>query len=89
MSLSYWGNIRLIQITKSIEYDSEEDEYLVTSFKTGQKYEVFRLNKIWVCNCKSFLYNKERDSKGCKHTQRVKIVDNIRRLRNTNNNYNK
>ncbi len=86
MSLSRSGNIRLIRITKSIEYNIEEDEYLVTSFRTGEKYEVFRLNKIWVCTCKSFLYNKERDSKGCKHTQRVKIVDNLRRIRNTRNN---
>ena len=69
MSLSYSGNIKLIRITKSIEYSIEEDEYLVTFFKTGEKYDVFRLNKIWVCTCKSFLYNKERDSKGCKNTQ--------------------
>lgn len=87
MSLSYSGNISLIRITKSIEYNTEEDEYLVTSFKTGEKYEVFRLNKIWICTCKSFLYNKERDSKGCKHTQRVKIVDNLRRIGNINSNY--
>ena len=72
MSLSHSGNIKLIQITKSIEYNLEEDEYLVTSFKTGEKYKVFRLNKIWVCNYKSFLYNKERVLKGCKHIQRVK-----------------
>ena len=84
MSLSYSGNIRLIRITKSIEYNTE-DEYLVTSFKTEQKYEVFRLNKIGICTCKSFLYNKERDSKGCKHIQRVKIVDNLRRIRNNDN----
>jgi hypothetical protein len=45
MSLSYSGNVRLIRITKSIEYNIEEDEYLVTSFRTGQKYVVFRLNK--------------------------------------------
>jgi len=87
MSLSYSSNVRLIRITKSIEYDIEEDEYLVTSFKTGVKYAIFRLNKIWVCNCKSFLYNKERDTEGCKHTQRVKIVDNLRRIRNINSNY--
>ncbi len=87
MSLSYAGNVSLIRITKSIEYNTEEDEYLVTSFKTGEKYEVFRLNKIWICTCKSFLYNKERDSKGCKHTQRVKIVDNLRRIGNINSNY--
>ena len=86
MFLSYSGNIRLIRITKSIEYNTEEDEYLVKSFRTGQKYVVFRLNKIWVCTCKSFLYNKQRDSKGCKHTQWVKIVDNLRRIRDTNNN---
>jgi hypothetical protein len=86
MSLSYSGNISLIQITKSIEYSIEEDEFLVTSFKTGEKYEVFRLNKIWVCTCKSFLFNKERDSKGCKHNQKVRVVDNLRRIRNTNNN---
>ena len=79
MSLSYSGNARLIRITKSIEYNIEEDEYLVTSFKTGEKYVVFRLNRIWVCTCKSFLYNKERDTKGCKHTQIVKVVDNLRR----------
>ena len=84
MSLSYSGNVKLLRLTNSIEYDIANDEYLVTSFKTGQKYEVFRLNRIWVCTCKSFLYNKERDSKGCKHTQRVKIVDNLRRNRNTN-----
>jgi hypothetical protein len=58
MFLSHSSNARLIRITKSIEYNTEEDEYLVTSFKTGEKYQVFRLNKIWVCNCKSFLYNK-------------------------------
>jgi hypothetical protein len=87
MSLSYSGNVSLIRITKSIEYNTEEDEYLVTSFKTGEKYEVFRLNKIWICTCKSFLYNKERDSKGCKHTQRVKIVDNLRRIGSINSNY--
>ena len=63
MSLSCFGNIKLIQITRSIEYNIEEDEYLVTSFKTGEKYEVFRLNKIWCCSCKSFLYNKERDKR--------------------------
>ncbi len=85
MSLSYSGNIRLIRITKSMEYNIEEDEYLVTSFKTEEKYEVFRLNKIWVCTCKSFLYNKGRDSKGCKHTQRVKVVDALRRIGNINN----
>jgi hypothetical protein len=27
MSLSYSGNVRLIQITKSIEYNVEEDEF--------------------------------------------------------------
>ena len=86
MSLSYSDKVRLIQITKSIEYNTEDDEYLVTSFRTGQKYVVFRLNKILVCTYKSFLYNKERDSKGCKHTQRIKIVDKLRRIRNTNNN---
>lgn len=80
MSFSQLGNVRLIHITKSIEYDIEVDEYLVTSFKTEEKYRVFRLNKIWVCSCKSFLYNKERVSKGCKHTQRIKIVDNLRRI---------
>ena len=69
MSLLYSGNVRLIRITRSIDYNIEEDEYLGTSFRTGQKYVVFRLNKIWVCTCKSFLYNKERHSKGCKHTQ--------------------
>lgn len=58
----------------------EEDEYLVTSFKTGQKYEVFKLNKIWVCTCKSFVYNKERFLRGCKHTQRVKLVDFARKI---------
>lgn len=89
MSLSDSSNARLIRITKSIEYNMEEDEYLVTSFKTGEKYQVFRLNRLWVCSCKSFLYNKERDSKGCKHTQRVKIVDNLRRDKNMNNNYKK
>ena len=86
MFLSYSGNIRLIRITKSIEDNAEEDEYLAKSFRTGQKYVVFRLNKILVCTYKSFLYNKERDSKGCKHTQRIKIVDKLRRIRNTNNN---
>ena len=80
MFLSHVSNVRLNQITKSIEYNPVEDEYLVTSFRTGEKYEVFRLNKIWVCTCKSFLYNKERDSKGCKHTQRVKIVDLLEKL---------
>jgi hypothetical protein len=69
MSLSHSSNVKLIRITKSIEYNIVEDEYLVMSFKTGEKYVVFRLNKIWICTCKSFLYNKERDSKGCKHTQ--------------------
>jgi len=59
MFLSYSGNIRLIRITKSIEDNAEEDEYLAKSFRTGQKYVVFRLNKIWVCTCKSFLYNKQ------------------------------
>ena len=87
MSLSYSCNVRLLRISKSIEYNIEEDEYLVTSFKTREKYEVFRSNKVWVCNCKSFLYNKEKDSEGCKHTQRVKIVDNLRRIRNINNTY--
>ena len=85
MSLSHSSNVKLIRITKSIEYNIVEDEYLVMSFKTGEKYVVFRLNKIWICTCKSFLYNKERDSKGCKHTQRVKIVDNLRRIENMNN----
>lgn len=80
MSLSHSGNVKLIQITKSIEYNVEEDEYLVTSFKTREKYIVFRLNRIWVCSCKSFLYNKERTKKGCKHTQRVRILDNLRRI---------
>lgn len=70
MSLSHSDNVKLIQITKSIEYDIDEDEYLVTSFKTKQKYQVFRLNTKRVCSCKSFLYNKERLSKGCKHTKR-------------------
>ena len=80
MSLSYSGNVNPIRITKSIEYNIEEDEYLVTSFKTGQKYMVFRLNKIWVCTCKSFLYNKERVSKRRKHTQRVKIVNFAKKI---------
>ncbi len=87
MSLSNSSNVRLIQISKSIEYNVEEDEYLVTSFKTGEKYVVFRLNTIWVCGCKSFIYNKERVSKGCKHTKRIKIVDSIRRIGIINNNY--
>lgn len=47
MSLSYSDNVKLVQITKSIEYDVAEDEYLVTSPKTGEKYKVFRLNRIW------------------------------------------
>lgn len=85
MSLLDSDNVKLIQITKSIEYNVGEDEYLVTSFKTGEKYEVFRLNKIWVCSCKSFLYNKERHLKGCKHIQRVKLVDSLRRIGNINN----
>jgi len=80
MSLSYSGSDGLIRITKSIEYNMEEDEYPVTSFNTGEKYEVFRLNKVWVCNCKSFLFNRERTSKGCKHTQRVKVVDLARKV---------
>jgi hypothetical protein len=80
ISLSYSGNVKLVQITNSIEYNTEEDEYLVTSFKTGEKYQVFRLNWIWVCSCKSFLYNKERVSKGCKHTQRIKMIDFARRM---------
>ncbi len=37
MSLSHISNVRLIQITKSIEYNPVEDEYLVTSFRTGEK----------------------------------------------------
>ncbi len=45
MSFSNISNIRLIRITKSIEYGVEEDEYYVTSFKTGEKYMVFRLKK--------------------------------------------
>jgi len=80
LSFSNTDNVRLARITKSIEYDMEEDEYLVTSFKTGQKYEVFKLNKIWVCTCKSFVYNKERFLRGCKHTQRVKLVDFARKI---------
>lgn len=65
-------------MTTSIEYNVEEDDYLVTSFKTGEKHEVFRLNKIWVCTCKSFLYNKQRDTNGCKHTKWIMIVDSVR-----------
>jgi hypothetical protein len=80
MSLSHPCNASLIRITKSIEYNVDEDEYFVTSFKTGEKYIVFRLNKIWVCSCKSFLFNKERVSTGCKHTQRIDIVDFARKL---------
>ena len=87
LSLSNASNVSLIQITKSIEYNTEEDEYLVTSLKTSEKYKVFRLNKIWVCTCKSFLFNKERVSKGSKHTKRIKIVDSIRRIGIVNNNY--
>jgi hypothetical protein len=63
MSLSHPGSASLIRVTKSIEYNTEEDKYIVTSIKTGEQYQVFRLNKIWVCSCKSFLYNRERVSK--------------------------
>lgn len=80
MSLSHPRNASLIRITKSIEYNVDEDEYLVTSFKTGEKYQLFRLNKIWVCSCKSFLYNKERMAEGCKHTRRIQIVDFARKI---------
>lgn len=81
MYLSHPSNIRLIRITKSIKYNIYEDEYLVTSFKTGEKYLVFNLNKIWVCNCKSFIYNIERVTRGCKHIQRVQMVDFARKIR--------
>jgi len=74
MSLSNLGNIKLIRITKSIEYNIEKDEYLVASFKTGEKYKVFRLNKVWVCSCKSFLSNRERVLQRCKHTQRIEML---------------
>ncbi len=80
MPLSHTSNIRLVRITKSIEYNAEEDEYLVTSFKTGGKYQVFRLNNIWVCSCKSFLYNKEGCQKGVNISEESKWLTILEEL---------
>ncbi len=63
MSLSHVSNVRLIQITKSIEYNIEEDEYLVTSFRTGEKYEVFRLNKYGFTVANHFYITKKETRK--------------------------
>lgn len=66
------------KITKSVEYDEDEDVYHVRSFSTGQKYFVNRLkdNDHWFCTCKGYAYSK-KNPKRCKHTDRIKIIDNI------------
>lgn len=66
----------LIDLPRGVEYNREEDVYFIRSFRyPNKKYEVFKLNKIWVCSCKGFQFNKNRITEGCKHTKRIKIID--------------
>jgi hypothetical protein len=45
----------LVNLPKGINYDSKEDIYFVQSFSNkNKKYDVFRLNKAWIFNCKGF-----------------------------------
>lgn len=66
------------KITKSVEYDEEEDIYSVKSFSTGQKYYVNRLkdNNHWFCTCPGYTYSK-KNPKRCKHTDRIKVIDEL------------
>lgn len=70
----------IIPIAKNITYDDLEDKYFYKSFTTDETYEVFSLNKIFVCQCKSFHYNKNRDKEGCKHTRRIEVIDKARKI---------
>lgn len=69
----------LRKITKSVEYDTEEDVYHIRSFSNrGQKYFVNRLrdNNHWFCTCPGYTYSK-KNPKSCKHTQRAKVIDEL------------
>lgn len=70
----------IIPIAKNITYDDLEDKYFYKSFTIDETYEVFRLNKIYVCSCKNFHYNPNRDKEGCKHTRRIEVIDKLRKL---------
>ena len=67
-------------ITKSVEYDDVDDVYSVKSFSTGQKYYVNRLkdDNHWFCTCKGYAYSK-KNPKSCKHTQRIRVIDQLYR----------
>lgn len=71
--------ILLTKITKSVEYDSEEDIYLVKSFTTGERYRVNSLKdkNHWFCSCLGYNYSKKHP-KTCKHVKRVMVIDQLR-----------
>jgi hypothetical protein len=67
------------KITKTVEYDEDEDVYSVKSFSNkGEKYYVNRLrdNNHWFCTCKGYAYSK-KNPKTCKHVERIKVIDNL------------
>jgi hypothetical protein len=69
----------IIPIDKNITYDDLEDKYFYKSFTIDETYEIYSLNKIFICNCKSFQYNKNRDKEGCKHTRRVRLLNTLKK----------
>ncbi len=66
-------------ITKSVQYDDEEDIYIVKSFTTGEIYKVNKLKdaRYWFCTCRGYTFCK-KDIKTCKHTKRIKVIDELR-----------
>ena len=65
-------------ITKTVEYDEDEDVYHVKSFSRGETYKVNRLkdNNHWFCTCPGYTFSTKKP-KRCKHTDRIRVIDQL------------
>lgn len=72
------NNEKRVTFTKSVEYDDKEDVYYVKSATTGERYKINRLkdHNHWVCTCKGYMYSASNPKK-CKHTQRIRVIDQL------------